>query len=509
MTHLAFREGPDVELEVDYVVVGTGAGGAAAGVSLARAGAEVALVEAGPWRAPEDYPRSVYGTMRDMLPDWGSTFTRGRAFWPVVQATLVGGSTVINSAICVRTPGDIFRRWEQEHGLAASALSERLWQLQDVIEQELWASEVPARARGKHNELAMLASQRLGMEGHYMRRYVRDCEGAGQCLQGCRSGRKQSLNLNYVPEVLQRSGVLLSCAPVAKICMEGARATGVRGRFRHPQHRRPGARFHVRARCAVVVAASVTHSPLLLRRSGVRLPALGRHFRAHPGAPVVGVYDEPIDMNTGATQGWASLQFRDEPGFKLETLSLPLDMYAGRVAGGGAQLMARLTRFRHFAMWVQACRAETQGRVGAALNGRPAVRYTLGRADMERFVAGLQHVARMHFAAGAKAVLPGIYGLPYELGPDQVSQLEQAPRDPRAYVAVLSHLFGGCTMGQDPQQSVCDPRGQVRGRQGLYVADASLIPTNLGVNPQHTIMALAQYVALGALETHGTGRSAA
>jgi choline dehydrogenase-like flavoprotein len=61
----------------------------------------------------------------------------------------------------------------------------------------------------------------------------------------------------------------------------------------------------------------------------------------------------------------------------------------------------------------------------------------------------------------------------------------------RCYVAILSHLFGGCPMSADPRQGVVDRQGKVHGVSGLYVVDASAIPTTLGVNPQHTIMALA------------------
>jgi choline dehydrogenase-like flavoprotein len=114
---------------------------------------------------------------------------------------------------------------------------------------------------------------------------------------------------------------------------------------------------------------------------------------------------------------------------------------------------------------------------------------------MERFRQGTYLVAKMHFAAGARAVIPGIHGAPYKIGPDEVEALREAPLDPRRYVAILSHLFGGCVMGADPTRSVCDERGRVHGFEGLYVADASVIPSNLGVNPQHTIMALARHFA--------------
>ena len=95
-------------------------------------------------------------------------------------------------------------------------------------------------------------------------------------------------------------------------------------------------------------------------------------------------------------------------------------------------------------------------------------------------------------AAGARAILPAIHGMPYKLLPGEIDRLKDAPLDPRAYVSVISHMFGGCSMGADPATSVCDARGKVHGREALYIADASAIPSNLGVNPQHTIMALSR-----------------
>jgi choline dehydrogenase-like flavoprotein len=493
MSHIAFQpHGAPVELQADYIVVGSGAGGATAALTLARGGAHVALVEAGPWRDPSDYPSSIYGAMRDMLDCWGSNYTRGRAYWPIVQGTLVGGTTVINSAICVRTPADVFERWQREAGIGGAPLAEAVWRAQEQLESELSVESVPVRALGRSNLLAKRGADALGFANHYMQRYVKDCDGDGQCLQGCKSDKKQSLNRNFVPDVLALGGDVLSCAPVARVVFEGERATGVTGHFRHPQNRARGAAFSVRARKGVILAASVTRTPLLLMRSGLRSRAVGKGFRAHPGSAIFGCYDAPVDMNAGATQGWASLAYREQPGFKLETLALPLDMIAGRLAGAGETLMERLAEFRHIAMWVQACRAESVGEVRSTFSGKPAVHYTLSRADMLRFREGMYTVAKMHVAAGARAILPAIHGMPYKLEPEQIDLLKDAPLDPRAYIAILSHLFGGCVMGKDPARSVCDEHGRVHARKGLWIADASTIPSNLGVNPQHTIMALAR-----------------
>ena len=343
-----------------------------------------------------------------------------------------------------------------------------------------------------------------------MLRYAKDCEGSGQCLQGCRNKKKHSMAVTYVPEVERRGGTIVSSAPVERVLFEGTRAVGVTGRFEHPATKKKGATFTLRAIKAVIVAASATHSPVLLMRSGLKHKALGKFFRSHPGTGVFGCYDEPIDMNVGTTQGWASTAFRQAPGFKLETLAIPPELVASRLAGGGTVLMERLARYRHIAMWCLAARAESTGTVRKApFGGKPIIQYSLDDADMRRFRHGLVLLAKQHFAAGARSILPGIAGLPYELGPDQVHVVEEAPLDPRRYIAVLSHLFGGCVMGQDEQNSVTDGLGRVHGTQGLVVADASVIPTNLGVNPQHTIMALAQVFAESLLDAQVAAPAAA
>ena len=501
MSHISHRaRWNNLHLAADYVVVGSGAGGATIAAHLARGGAEVLLIEAGAWRDPEHYPESAFGGMRDLMDDFGSTMTRGRALWPIVQARTVGATTVVNSAIAVRTPDDVFDLWRTQSGIDGTGFRTELLRFQDELDTELKVGIAPASSRGRNNELAMQGAQALGIEGHWMRRYVDDCSGSGACMTGCREGKKQSLNLNFVPEVLERGGTVLSNASVQRIDLDGRRATGVRGRFHHPRTRQKGARFTVRANKAVIVAASATHSPCLLERSGVRSPALGKYFRAHPGSGVCGIYPDHVDMGRGNTQGWASLEHRLDKHIKLETLSLPPEMLMTRIQGGGTTFMERLTELRNMAMWVQALRAESVGTVRNGLFDRPAVAYTLDARDMARFRHGMATVARLHFAAGATSVTPGIHGLPYRLGPDEVHRIDEAPLDPQHYLGILSHLFGGCVMGTDPRTSVCDREGRVHGYQGLCIADASMIPSTLGVNPQHTIMALARWVGANLLE---------
>lgn len=504
--HLSFQTGAPVELDVDYVVVGSGAGGAAAAATLARSGRTVCLCERGPWRDPEHYPATVYGAMRDLWADWGTLFARGRSMIPILQASCVGGTTVINSAIVVRTPPTVLAEWA-ELGLGEVFSETAMGAEQDELERELGVTQMKGRQLMEHSEALLRALRSRDLEGHAIHRNARDCIGSGQCLQGCREGAKTSTNLCWVPEVATRGGTVLSCASVARVLIERGRAVGVSGRFVHPApargQRRGGSRFVVRARRGVLVAASATGSAPLLERSGLRLPALGRGWRGQPGAAMLGVYPHEVHMERGTTQGAASLAFSSER-FKLESLALPLELLVARVGGAGVDYARALEQAPRMAMWVAAVRAEAQGTVRAGRLGPPVVRYAPTRRDTERLRQGLGRLARLHFDAGAEKVLPGIHGLPGELGPDELTALDSAPVDNRCYTWVLSHLFGGCVMGNDPTRSVVAEDLHVRGVRRLHVVDAACLPTTLGVNPQHTIMAVARIVAGRIANEEGT-----
>jgi choline dehydrogenase-like flavoprotein len=479
----------------DYVIVGSGAAGGAAARVLADTGATLAIVEEGPAVATAEFDDRVWPTFRRLYRDMGTQLARGRAAIPVLQGCCLGGTTVVNSAIVWRLPDDVWASWASDYGLGQALPLEALHRYWDQLERELSVQPTAPAIWGENNRLLQVGAQRLGVAGAPLRRYAVGCQGSARCSLGCPHGAKQSMLVSYLPYAASRGARLFTSARVDRVLMQADRAVGVAGHFHVPQFRRNLAPFRLRARRAVLVAASAIQTPLLLARSGVRSAHLGRHFQGHPGAGLIAVFDQPVNVWQGATQGYESDQHRVDGRFKVETLSLPPELVFARLPGVGAAWQNSLAQAGHMALWAVQLRAQAQGSVRAGFLGAD-IHYDLTADDMDHLRRGLRFTAELMFAAGAREVLPGIDGLPDRLTqPDQARLLGAGPADPACYSFALTHLFGTARMSAAPAAGVVDTEFRVHGTRNLHVIDSSVFPTNLGVNPQHTIMAVAMHAA--------------
>jgi len=487
-----------IEDEADVVIIGTGAGGATAARVLAGAGLSLVMLEEGPLLRTADRPVELIHAMRRAMRDFGTFTTRGTHPFPLLQGRCVGGSTAINSGIIWRIPEDVRRDWIDNHGLEQLVEEKGLERAFDIIEDELQVAETGEQIAG-NNALAMKrAAEKLGLPGKPMRRNAKNCQGSGECLQGCPNEARQSMDVSYVPRAMRDGARLHAMCRATKVRIERGRAVGVEGVVIDPETKRPHGRFFIRARRAVIVAASVIWTPVLLRRSGLR-GLVGDRLQLHPGSAVVGKFPEPISMGTGATQAF-EIPMRDR-GFKIESLTLPPEMLATRLPGAGPAWQRMLTDLDHYAQWASIIRMKAHGTVrpafAAALTENSAaqsdadVRFTPLERDMRVMREALSTICRLMFAAGATEVYPGIARLPQVM--TDVSQVELIERADITHADVhmmCSHLFGTAVAGRDAATSVVGPDLQTHDVRDLYVMDASVFPTNMGVNPQHTIMAL-------------------
>jgi choline dehydrogenase-like flavoprotein len=124
-------------------------------------------------------------------------------------------------------------------------------------------------------------------------------------------------------------------------------------------------------------------------------------------------------------------------------------------------------------------------------DGEPHLFYWLNRKDCETAQEGVAKTAELLFAAGALRVLLPFADLPEISSPGDLAKIRRRPPRPEGLELMTVHIMGSARMAPDPSRGATDPFGRVFGAPGLYVADASLFPGPVGVNPQETIMALA------------------
>ncbi|MCU1279062.1 MAG: Oxidoreductase, family [bacterium] len=489
------RSGLPIE-DADFVIVGSGAGGGAAARVLAASGARVVVLEEGPRMRPEELGVSEGASRNRLFRNQGKQAAFGRAATPFLQGRVVGGTTFVNSAIVWRLPAKVLERWHRDFGLADGLPQAALDDAAARIEEELSVRPVAdGVTRNRQDLLLRDGAQALGIEGRFIHRYEKGCRGSSRCFHGCPHEAKQSTAVTSLRRAVADGGHVVADARIDRIERSSGRAIAVRGHFTGDGPER-GQRFRIAARRAVIVAGGVVQSSNLLWRSGVRAAHLGRHFMAHPGTAVMGLYPAAVDPWTGASQGYEAFGLRDTLGVKFESINVPPEVTAARMPGAGARFARRLEELPQVANWAVALKAEAEGTIRPSLLFGDLVKYDVTRGDLERLRLGMRKLAEMHFAAGAREVVSGVAGLPETLtSRDQAALFDEAPLDARAYSLVMTHLFGGCRAGKDATTSVVDPTLKVHGVDGLYVMDASVFPTNTGVNPQHSIMSIATVAA--------------
>jgi choline dehydrogenase-like flavoprotein len=487
-THDGARSQGDLELECDVVVIGTGAGGAVVGKELAEAGCAVVFVEEGGAFERGDFNGRAFEMQQLLYRRQGATFSVGNVAIPIPLGQTVGGSTTVNSGTCYRAPERVLLEWRDHLGLSELG-PEQMGPYFDRVEAILQVEEGSPRYLGGNARVIARGCEALGLRRHHaLRRNAPACDGKGVCVFGCPTDAKRSTNVSYVPLAQKAGAELFTRTKVTAISREAGRASGVVATTA------AGHRVTVRAR-AVVVAGGSLLTPLLLQRNqlGGASGQLGKNLSIHPAAGLLAEMNERIEGYNAIPQGYAIEDFAED-GILFEGAATPVEMSMGMISHLGARLTELAESFDRVSSFGFMIEDTSRGAVRHAW-GQPLITYRLNDADVARIKRGVDLLAQVYFAAGARTVIAPIHGFeelrgPAELVALRAARLRAADLDLSAY-----HPLGTARIGRDPRHSVVDVDHQLHDTPGVYVVDGSAVPTSLGVNPQVTIMALATRAA--------------
>ena len=476
--------------EADVVVMGAGAGGAAAAAALAERGLDVLVVEAGSHWDPSDFQQDSAWAYRNLYDGYGSRMAVGNTVIPVPGGRGVGGSTLINSAICFRTPEPVLREWSERYGchrLTVDAMAPRL----DRVWKTIGVTINPVEVQRNNNLIFKLGADRLGLPGQWMARSAPGCQGCGVCYLGCPTGGKLSVDRSFLAEALRTGNVRVHAdCRVEGVETRGGRVAAISGVTIDPRTRSPAGAFEVRAR-RFLLSAGPVGSPRFLMSQGLSDRGVcGDNLHLHPASGMLARFEQEIRPWDGVMQGF--YVDRWDRGYLMQTYATSPDQtYLGMPYAFGDTLLAMIRDLSHMAMAGPLVHDEdSTGRVTPS-----GMTYFVGDGDRRKLIAGLRECAEVFFAAGATEVYAGVVGSQPIRDLSQIPVVLHDDIPARRLYLYASHPMGTCRMGDDPSSSVVDPDGRVWGWDNLYVADASVFPTSLGVNPQVTTMAIGLTVA--------------
>ena len=500
-------------VDTDVCVIGSGAGGAVAAYHAAvTAGRDVVLVEEGPYLHGMDQISHDEGAMSAKLYKEGGLQTTVDLNMGIQQGKCLGGSAFINNAICFRlddpdlSPGrdDVLARWDALGAhIDKNKLADSYGEVEAMIKvrplldtQEPGLSPIDgANARALLRGWKTLVDAGMApadLKAKRFRKNYERCLGCGSCVLACRYERKLSMVETYLPKAAQAGARIIVGCHAQKIETNGRPVTGVRCKWKD------GSDLLIRAQ-KVVVSCGAIGSSVLLMKSGLG-KNVGSRFSFNANTPMMARFPEAIDAFDSVQMG-AYIDGRD---FMLESWYGSPFAYSAIVPGWFEEHFKRMQAYNRYACAGVLVGTEHNGRVKRTAFFRDLlgpVKYTMTGDDLETMKRGMAQLALVYFAAGAEAVLPTSFTLNLEMKAADFKDkldaikafIDKHVRRPSDLNLNSAHPQGGNPMSDDEGLGVVDSSFRVHGHDGLFVCDASVFPTSLGINPQLTIMAMGDY----------------
>jgi choline dehydrogenase-like flavoprotein len=482
-------------ISADVVVVGSGAAGGILAYRLAEEGRRVLVLERGLHLHPSQFSEDEVKQISNLYADGALQLSRDFGF-TVLQGMCVGGSTVVNNAVCFELPKDVLDVWnDPRHG--AGLGKDRLDKSFDSVRDLLDINQEPSKFLQKGAKKFLEGAEKLKLtkpehDIDVVAANIVDCPGSGYCNIGCQWGKKLSMLDKVFPEGQKRFGVdnlrVLPECRAERIEAENGRAKAVLARLTN------GRKLRVEANTVVVSAGAIASSWLLMQsKIGKRA---GRGVCFNMASPITAEFEDRLDSFDGVQIS----HYYDPPegsGFVMETWFNPVVSQALNMPGWLHDHRHNMSRFPYLTAAGVLVGTKGTARLGPALTGGVDIIYKPDKRDLETLIDALKMLARIYLAAGAKRVMPSTFQFHAFTKEQELGKLDDYVKKSHYLSIGTGHPQGGNALSGDEGKGVVDPSFRVHGFENLFVCDASVFPTATTVNPQFTVMALADYAAEG------------
>ena len=470
--------------KIKILVIGSGAGGAVISSKLAEANFDVNIYEEGSAVNTVEIekslvkPLSKYYRYGGVLPVFAKPiigFAEGRVF---------GGTTEINGGLLWRTPKRILDSWRLENSIS-SEFYDSYDGIFSSIEKRLGVNKVNPIVGNKDSIMLQNSANKFNWKIVEVPRAVINCKQDNRCASVCIKGSKQSMALTYLRDAENAGAKVFTNSKIIKLIMDGTTCKGVLIK-RNEQYEKIYLDF-------VFLSAGAIQTPIILRRSGIK-KNIGNNLALHLNLRFLVVFNEDVNASKGTIFTHQLQEFEDK-GILLMATNFRQQWVYSAIESRYPVTSEEIQNFdRKGALFTAQIRPKGIGKVRSLGSLATFVTYNILDKDIELALEAINISCKLFFNSGARYIYLPISGSKPIHSMVELSEVLENLDLRRKLELLAVHAMASCPMGVKADSAV-DHMGKLKGYDNIYLADASVLPSNIGESPQGTIMYFSHFIA--------------
>lgn len=487
---------------------------------LAKSGYKVLVLEKGSYFARNNVSLLEGPTMDQMYLSNGLIATTDMSVLILAGSTVGGGST-INWSASIKTPHHVCKEWCDIHELELFE-STLYKEAMDVVCKKMGVQS-DFEEEGFNNAVLRKGCHEMGYPVNNIPRNAPPNHYCGWCCMGCKDGTKKGTSETWLVDLVKsgNGAILPKCEAIQILHREKKgsdrkTASGVAFAIEYNGNKD----ICVVESKVTIIACGALSTPSLLKRSGLKNENIGRNLHLHPVTMAWGYFpNSPSSSKLWPEEHKKSYEGgimtamstvvaefnKSGYGAVIQTPSLHPGLFSILMPwNSGMDIKDRMRKFSRTAHVFALARDQGSGTVDSP----SCISYHMKDADKENLKKGIEKVLRILAAAGAEEIGThnnkgnrlNVKKVSYHEFEKFVKEESSMELTDLSTPICSAHQMGSCRMGNNPKDSVVNQMGETWEVEDLYIADASVFPTALGVNPMVTIQAIAYCTAQHVLE---------